>query len=402
MRWSDSEKAGDLFEDTSIMKFLFNRGHAREIPRKEVEQFAHKLYDALTIFEIEKIESSKDIMMSYNRIKGKNGEPSAMSGMFKEQINKALAILEKLFEDLDKDMYLVDYVRESVSQTLRIEFANQIQPVSKVVKSSKIVLTQNNSICFDFEINDNKIVNNGKPIFISTPYKRAYFVDDPFILDSPQMVRFYRYQNETVSESILNSERICTHANLLKFVLKKKIPPTVFEETVLSKSLSEIKAQIDQVIPGEFEFNSDGEYYVQNGSKLKISNLATGSKMFSILKILLTKGEINDTTMLILDEPEAHLHPSWQNKFAEIIVLLVKELYTNILLTTHSSNFMLAIDAYMRKHDISKKTNFYQTNYLNDGFVEYQCVNDDMGKIYADFMQYLSEVKVLRDNYMGI
>ncbi|MEG0597571.1 MAG: AAA family ATPase, partial [Oscillospiraceae bacterium] len=109
--------------------------------------------------------------------------------------------------------------------------------------------------------------------------------------------------------------------------------------------------------------------------------------------------EINDTTMLILDEPEAHLHPNWQNKFAEIIVLLVKELNANVLLTTHSSNFMLAIDAYMRKHDISSKTNFYQTEYMKDGFVEYQCVNNDMGKIYADFMQYLSEVKILKDSF---
>ena len=101
-----------------------------------------------------------------------------------------------------------------------------------------------------------------------------------------------------------------------------------------------------------------------------------------------------------MDEPEAHLHPKWQNAFAEIIVLLVKELNVNVLLTTHSPNFMLALDAYMRKYEIAEKTNFYQTDVLKDGFVQYHCVNDDMGMIYQDFLQYLSEVKMLRNKYL--
>ena len=80
--------------------------------------------------------------------------------------------------------------------------------------------------------------------------------------------------------------------------------------------------------------------------------------------------------------------------------LLVKELKVNILLTTHSSNFVLALDAYMRKHEIQDKTNFYQTNSIDNGFVEYSCVNDDISSIYADFLQYLSDVKVLRDKFL--
>ena len=136
---------------------------------------------------------------------------------------------------------------------------------------------------------------------------------------------------------------------------------------------------------------------MKDGTKLKVSNLATGSKMFSIIKILLEKGELDKTTMLILDEPEAHLHPSWQNQFAEIMVLLVKELGVNVLLTTHSSNFVLAIDAHMRKYNIQDRTNFYQTQFLEGGMVEYCCVNKNMDAIYKDFLQYLSEMKMLRN-----
>ena len=120
--------------------------------------------------------------------------------------------------------------------------------------------------------------------------------------------------------------------------------------------------------------------------------------MFSVIKLLLELGEIDKTTMLILDEPEAHLHPEWQNKFAEIIVQLVKELKVNILLTTHSSNFVLALDAYMRKYEIEAVTNFYQTEPLECGMVEYKCVNDSINAIYQDFLEYMSQVKILRNN----
>ena len=56
----------------------------------------------------------------------------------------------------------------------------------------------------------------------------------------------------------------------------------------------------------------------------------------------------------------------------------------------------------MRKYEINDKTNFYQTKQFEDNSVEYVNVNHDIGQIYADFLQYLSEVKVLRDSFLGM
>jgi hypothetical protein len=33
---------------------------------------------------------------------------------------------------------------------------------------------------------------------------------------------------------------------------------------------------------------------------------------------------LDERTLIVLDEPEVHLHPNWQLKYAEIITLLVK------------------------------------------------------------------------------
>ncbi len=397
---SNKDIIKEVFGAGSSINLFFSRNYMNEMDRSNVEKFVHELFDEFSSIDYKIIQNNNDFFKFYNRIISKSDNHTAILDMFKLQVNKALEILNNLFTTLDKDLELIEYTRESINQTLRIEFANQIQPVIKDVKKSKIELTQNDTVYFSLSIEDNKVLNDGNPIFISSPYSKVYFIDNPFIIDLPAM-RAYRSDRESEgTDTLLNIARITTHDNSIRFVLRSPKKTTVFEDVILNESLDKIKKQIEQVIPGQFEFNNDGDYYVKDGSKLKVANLATGSKMFSILKILLEKGEISANTMLILDEPEAHLHPSWQNKFAEIIVLLVKELNTNILLTTHSPNFMLAIDAYMRKYKVSSKTNFYQTNCLEDGFVEYQCVNNDMGKIYADFMQYLSEVKILRNEFI--
>ncbi len=321
-----------------------------------------------------------------------------ISEKFDRQRAVALDILSSLFEELKQDPHLTDYARERINQTLSLEFSGQIQPVKAPGVTSLVDLSDEESPYYHFTLQNNRIVKDG-PVFFNAPFQRAYLIDDPYILDDPKPARLYR-MNAQEFEGLVNTSNISTHSQKLLTVLRFRSGPNPFEQMLLDKSLEQIREQIEQVISGSFEFSPDGNYYVENGVKLRVSNLAAGSKLFSILKILLEKGELDASTLLILDEPESHLHPQWQNTFAEVIVLLVKNLNMRVLLTTHSSNFMLALDAFMRKHGINQRTNFYQTRSTGDGFVEYECVNDDMGRIYQDFLQYLSEVKQLRNLYM--
>ena len=321
-----------------------------------------------------------------------------ISEKFDRQRAVALGILSSLFEELKQDPHLTDYARERINQTLSLEFSGQIQPVKAPGVTSLVDLSDEESPYYHFTLQNNRIVKDG-PVFFNAPFQRAYLIDDPYILDDPKPARLYR-MNAQEFEGLVNTSNISTHSQKLLTKLRFRSGPNPFEQMLLDKSLEQIREQIEQVISGSFEFSPDGNYYVENGVKLRVSNLAAGSKLFSILKILLEKGELDASTLLILDEPESHLHPQWQNTFAEVIVLLVKNLNMRVLLTTHSSNFMLALDAFMRKHGINQRTNFYQTRSTGDGFVEYECVNDDMGRIYQDFLQYLSEVKQLRNLYM--
>jgi predicted ATPase len=400
----------DNSENISFMKkypalvSLFSREFRHEISLTECENIAIKLQQELDEISPSELINIKDIHYYVRKVmnrKKDNETTNNILQIIEEQIIRAKSILSDMFVAINKDSQLIDYARESINQTLKLEFSGQIQPASFDVEDSEIEITDESKCCFNIKIINNSIKNSGEPVFYTSPYKKALFIDNPFVLDEINPVRrFIRNSLLVNTESILNPHNIVSHNQKLRYILRDTNQPSIFEQTLINDNFRKVKQDIDSIIPGTFEFSSSGDFYIQNGNKLRVSNLATGSKMFSIIKILLEKGYLGKETILILDEPEAHLHPSWQNRFAEMIVLLVKELDVNIVLTTHSSNFVLALDAYMRKYDIEDKTNFYRTDTTEDGHVDYSCINKDIGSIYQDFLQYFSEVKVLRNLYL--
>ena len=87
--------------------------------------------------------------------------------------------------------------------------------------------------------------------------------------------------------------------------------------------------------------------------------MSAGLKSFAILKRLVENGNLEEKGIVILDEPEIHLHPEWQIKFSELIVLLQKEFGMHILLTTHSPYFLNAIEVFSERHKIDDKCKYY-------------------------------------------
>lgn len=370
----------------------------------EVRQIANYLSDlivAVKQFDISE-EPYSYIMEKYQRrfMKKSVLEMKQNDGdLFEKEKKIVLEILEKTLNYITRDKDLVDYAKQSINETLSVEFYGQIQPVAINDVESFIEINDEGKKCFAIKLYQNEIVETDEPVYFYTPYKQAFFIDNPFVLDEPAFRKATKYT--TANMSYVNESRILTHDNKLKFILNFSQPRTLLEGTIFEERNQKIKEKMNEILPGDFSITEGERYYIQGDIKLKSANMATGAKTFSIIKMLLERGVIDDETILILDEPESHLHPRWQNQLAEIIVLLVKEIGCHILLTTHSSNLMLAVDAYMRKYQIEDLCIFYQTEHLEDGMhVNYRCVNDSLGDIYEDFVKYLSDVKMLRNNFL--
>ena len=88
-----------------------------------------------------------------------------------------------------------------------------------------------------------------------------------------------------------------------------------------SDAVRKITLRIRKLLGGDVrvednDFDQKELHYVrQDGLNIRLEDTATGFKSFSYILRLLDNGYINSRTLLLIDEPEAHLHPQWIVEF---------------------------------------------------------------------------------------
>lgn len=120
----------------------------------------------------------------------------------------------------------------------------------------------------------------------------------------------------------------------------------------------------DDIIHGESAKDDDRyfsslRYNREDGQSFPLFDSATGIKSFSILQMLLRNGVINKNTLLIIDEPEAHLHPQWIVEYARLVVQMHKTIGTKFFIASHSTDFVSAIRYIAAKQRQLSSLNFY-------------------------------------------
>ena len=157
---------------------------------------------------------------------------------------------------------------------------------------------------------------------------------------------------------------------------------------------------IRKIIKGEFSKEKGIYYFAKNadGEELKVplKNIATGIKSFGIIQILLDNCYMTPYGLFIFDEPEIHLHPKWQLKFAHLITKLVKN-NIKIVVNSHSPYMIEALKRYSDIEKIEKKIDFYLAE---DGNIE-QIVNSNaktLSEIFAKLSQPFDEFEKMESS----
>lgn len=142
---------------------------------------------------------------------------------------------------------------------------------------------------------------------------------------------------------------------------EKAVEEKAFSDLLIANKLEEIMQIINRVAAGEITKKQKYVYTLDEDSskEIDVASLSTGLKAFVILKQLLLNGNLQDKDVIVLDEPEIHLHPEWQMLYAEIIVLLQKKYNFHIVVTTHSAHFLEALELYSKKYKTSARCNYY-------------------------------------------
>lgn len=404
----------------------------------ELENIALKI-DGLTIIAGEnntgKSTINKCLYAAFNSLN------SLSEHVFTDKINSFLTDLkEELISNADGDDYRERYFiskiidNESfVEEIKRLSLAAEINDINNFIRTylSKEIIKRKLTIPID---NLNKEVFNIEPYLkinndeikkkIATKMFRSEFNgtinnihDDTsiaeIILEIKDYTTSYKIQTNHVTEITNNLslelqavyvDNLYSLDNVMNVSHKKLFEKghrtalidsffnfydnNITSEILKENRLKKIFSIINDIAKGYIIFDGiSGIRYRESetdgvGKALSFSNISDGLKTFILLKELILNKTLKDNGTIIFDEPEIHLHPEWQIKLAELIVLIQKEYGMHIVLTTHSPYFLYALEVFSTKYGISEKTNYYYTQ-RKQGKITVENIGKNLEIIYS-------------------
>ena len=161
---------------------------------------------------------------------------------------------------------------------------------------------------------------------------------------------------------------------------------------------SEVMNRIQDLIPGRVQpiFFTNGFSYEKDGLYIPTFNTSSGIKQIGLIELLITKEKLKPGSFLIIDEPEVNLHPKWQFKFAEILVLLAKEADIKIYINSHSPTFIESIDAFAGFYDMENDVNYYLTEEYRDKYNFTKIDSNELYKLYNNLGNVYNEINKLK------
>ena len=206
---------------------------------------------------------------------------------------------------------------------------------------------------------------------IGNPFSSVMYYDTPYIFDIDRFC-------------LTGGHRI----NLAQALVPRDIG--LAAELATKTNIGRFESVMKEVIDGEFKYERYQLSYVSSeGIQLNVSNLAAGAKVFAALQLLVQSGLLNPGTLLLLDEPEVHLHPKWQNILARLIVLLARDMGVRVVMTTHSPQLLLAVQAFSMEY--GQDVDHYLLERRDSG-IAVRDLDGDLSGVYSEMADAFAEV----------
>lgn len=270
-------------------------------------------------------------------------------------IQKIEKTLEEIYTIRNEPENINKYIESALNKVFISEFDSSILLDGE--EEGEITLLENKLELIKIKVTrENKIflLSDIEPIQI----KDATFIESPLILNNHDLLI---KSQSGLNINKRNIERLgipytTLHTKDLFDKLKKISFSLFFDDDFEENILKEIQ----QIIDGNIIYDSQKRDFIYSkGQKnISIKNTASGIKSFGILQLLLLNGVLNKNSILILDEPENHLHPIWQLKYAKLLVIFAKNGITT-LIASHSPYMIEALKRYSDIEDLGEVTNFY-------------------------------------------
>ena len=168
---------------------------------------------------------------------------------------------------------------------------------------------------------------------------------------------------------------------------------------------SRFSSKITDLIHGRFEYmeddldcNGEGFKFERDNVSFSMKTSSSGLKQIGSIQMLINNNQLARNDFLIIDEPEVNLHPEWQVRLAELLVLLVHDLNVTVYVNSHSPHFIEAIEVLSVKYRLRDETRFYMTSFVEE-FNKYDFVELDysnLRELYRNLGNPYNEINKIR------
>lgn len=195
-----------------------------------------------------------------------------------------------------------------------------------------------------------------------------YSIQEVVYIDTPMMIGIYSEENQ--------------YWNDLNDLLRRKSANNFGDlSNMISSEIIGGDVSIDDSILGIRDFI----FKRSDGTVFNLLDCATGIKSFSIIQLLLKNNALSDKTLLIIDEPESHLHPQWIIEYARLIVRLNKVIGIKFFIASHNPDMVSAIRIIAEKEGSLSFLNFYLAEKVDVYSYNYKHLGIDIDPIFESF-----------------
>ena len=335
-----------------------------------------------------KIPLSNDIRTIYNEIRRKEFDDEDI-----DIINYYRQIIE-IFNDYQLRYTSTNIFDKPISNINRLitiyeeegeDLFNSIMNLIIRSEFGKTVL-KNNEVSFSGKFNKIPFEYTGHLMNSGMKTEGGLIIEEVFYLESLSNFDLFSRGGSQ------NTEHVNHVFNCIKSDYSK-----VWADEITNEEIIKIEEKLFEITCGSFVYDDGNIIY---NDEFLMKNTASGIKQIGLIQMLLNNRQLKENSFLIIDEPEVNLHPKWQIKFAEILVLLARDLNITSYCNTHSPLFIEAIRTYSEQQDLLDETNFYLTyeskEFQNKYDIKY-ISNENLSIIYNSLgkpYETLSEISI--------
>jgi len=294
-----------LFNEINILE------NKEKIIKKRIDEFKDIAENIDSLSKKEKEKILEDIFqVRKNFLKVQNKKKDISSSVADEKINEALLytnILKSIFISLDE-----------ISKNFWVEYLGIIIKVEE----KELIISDSNM---------NRQVETSK-----------IFVETPLILEFKKFMKREEGKTPYHIESLLN-------------ILDTDYS---FVDEEQDKFIKDFTQKSKEIIKGDIESSGDSFIFNKEGDKnYDIVNTSSGTKSIGLLQYLVTNKALKKGSVLYWEEPEVHLHPSWQLKMVDLFVELMNA-GVKIVFSTHSPYMADYLNAISKKNNYRDRISF--------------------------------------------